>query len=109
MSIWIVIANLILLISAVGTVPVWLQAAEISSGLAIALCFATLIVAMGTSLFVVKKATLAKKKSYLLYLLIPVAIFLSIIIFREYIINFLFDVLMPIGPGGMITPPEKMK
>ena len=109
MSIWIVVANLILLASAVGTIPVWLQTAEISNGLAITLCFATLIIAMVTSLVVVKKATITKKKSYLFYLFVPVLTFLSIIVFREYIINFLFDVLMPIGPGGMITPPELMK
>lgn len=109
MSIWIVIANLILLFSAIGTIPVWLETAQISSGLAITLCFVTLIFAMGSSLFIVKKATITRKKSYLLYLLIPVAIYMSIIIFRNYIIDFLFDVLMPIGPGGMITPPELMK
>lgn len=109
MTIWIVVANLILLASAVGTIPVWLQTAEISNGLAITLCFATLIVTMVISLLVVKKATITKKKSYLLYLLIPVVTFLSIIVFKEYIINFLFDILMPIGPGGMITPPELMK
>lgn len=52
---------------------------------------------------------MTKKKCYLLYVLIPVAVFLSIIIFREAIISFLFDVLMPIGPGGMITTPELIK
>lgn len=108
MTIWIIVANLILIASAVGTIPVWLQTAAISNGLALALCFTTLIIAMVTSLLVVKKATITKKKRYLLYVLIPVAIFLSIILFRDIIIAFLFDTLMPIGPGGMIISPDKL-
>lgn len=109
MTVWIVIVNLILFATAVGTIPVWLQTAEIGNGLAITLCFATLVIAMITSLFVAKKAIITKNKKYLLYVFIPVVVFLSIIIFQDIIISFLFDILMPIGPGGMITPPELMK
>lgn len=109
MTIWIIVANIILIASAAGTIPVWLHVAKISHGLALALCFTTLIIAMVTSLLVVKKATMTKKKRYLLYLLIPVATFLSVIIFRDIVIDFLFNILMPIGPGGMIIPTEQMK
>lgn len=109
MTVWMFIANLLLLITAIGTIPVWLQTAEISNAFAIVLCFATLVIAMVTSLLVVRKATITKKKRYLLFALVPVAVFLNIIIFRDIIITFLFDILMPIGPGGMITPSELTK
>lgn len=106
MTLWIIVVNLILLASAAGTIPVWIRVAEISKELALIFGFAALIIAMVTSLLIVRKATMTKKKYHLLYVLIPVAVFLGIIIFQEVIISFLFDVLMPIGPGGMITTPE---
>lgn len=109
MTLWIIVVNLILLASVAGTIPVWIQLAEISKELALIFGLAVLIIAMFTSLLIVRKATMTKKKCYLLYVLIPVAVFLSIIIFREAIISFLFNVLMPIGPGGMITTHELIK
>lgn len=109
MTLWIIVVNLILLASAAGTIPVWIRVAEISKELALIFGLAVLIIAMITSLLVVRKATMTKKKCHLLYVFIPVAVFLSINIFQEVIISFLFDVLMPIGPGGMITTPELIK
>lgn len=109
MTLWIIVVNLILLASAAGTIPVWIRGAEISKEVALILGLVFLIIAIITSLLVVRKATMTKNKYHLLYVFIPVAVFLSIIIFREVIISSLFDVLMPIGPGGMITTPEMIK
>lgn len=106
MTLWIIVANLILFASAVGTIPVWIRVAEISKEFALISGLVVLAVAIITSLLMVRKATITKKKYHLLYAFIPVVVFLSIVIFREAIISFLFDVLMPIGPGGMITTRE---
>lgn len=62
MILWIIVVNLILLASAVGTIPVWIQVAEISKELPLIFGLAVLIIAMIISLLVVRKATMTKKK-----------------------------------------------
>lgn len=63
MILWIIVVNLILLASAAGTIPVWIQLAEISKELALIFGFAVLIIAMFTSLLIVRKATMTKKNA----------------------------------------------
>ena len=62
MALWMIIANLILLASAAGTIPVWVQLAEISKELALIFGFAVFIVAIVTSVLVIRKAAATKKR-----------------------------------------------
>lgn len=102
----IISVNILLCVTVIGACTVWLQVLEINNNLALLLCLFTVIIAVIITLIVCEKTVATKKKRTLLFILIPIVLCLSIIVFRNHIIDFLYNITTPIGPGGL--PPEML-
>lgn len=110
MKYWIIIANFVLIATVVGAFSACMEIAFINEWIALSLCFIILILTMVSSFLIVKKALSSGDKRYLLWFVCPILVLLCVVIFRAYIMEFIRNLFMPIGPGGLPTdiPPEWM-
>lgn len=103
----IISVNILLSVTVIGACAVWLYGFEVNMYLSLSLCLFTVIGALSITWIACKKAIAEKKKRMLLFVMIPIVVFLCIITFRNCITDFLYATLLgPIGPGGL--PPEML-
>ena len=98
-----ILAALVLAIPTIGACVVWENCGTYCGVTATVVAVAvTLTIAGAVFLLARKRARATGRKRYLLTVLIPALLFLSVIIFRNNIVAFVMAVSSPIGPGGML-------